>query len=337
MISEIGHQFNIRRVQKVTDEEYIAALRIYNETTPFEIRTETNEMNYWLSVNEENDLFEIYMFILYLDDKMIGLSMTTYIKKTKVVVDEYLAVPDQYRINTVFLIYLSLIQSYYKENNIDYSYYVTEISNKNSGKEINRESQISLKVLCAEEFGKINAPYYTLPLGLENHESNFEAILYIKTNDSIKSITKETYLQIVKSIYYDYSLTWYRKFMTSDGLKLYEQEINRNFQIIKRHLYNGKDKDNANVSVINHHCTALHLNGNYERTSGTIPITRKGKGKFVVLIIAAVCIFPFVIILGYSKLLELLGIPLSMTNTMLGNIISAIVTCLTTLYISNKK
>lgn len=126
MKNELGHKFSIRRVQKATDEEYIAALRIYNETTPFEIRTETNEITYWLSQNPDNELFELYMFVLYLDDKMIGLSMTTYIKRTKVVVDEYLAVLEQYRINTIFLIYLSLIQSYYKEHNIEYSYYVNK-------------------------------------------------------------------------------------------------------------------------------------------------------------------------------------------------------------------
>lgn len=251
MKNELGHKFSIRRVQKATDEEYIAALRIYNETTPFEIRTETNEITYWLSQNPDNELFELYMFVLYLDDKMIGLSMTTYIKRTKVVVDEYLAVLEQYRINTIFLIYLSLIQSYYKEHNIEYSYYVTEISNKNSGNDINRESQISLKVLCTDEFGKINAPYYTLPLGLDNHESNFEAILYIKTNDTIKNISKETYLQIVKSIYYDYSYTWYKKFLSTDELQKYHQEVDRNYNLILQ-----KVSQEDIINVVNSNCIA---------------------------------------------------------------------------------
>lgn len=332
MKGEIGYQFRIRRIQKVTDEEYIAALRIYNETTPFEIRTETNEMNYWLSVNTENDIFELYMFILYLDEKMIGLSMTTYIKRSKVVVDEYLAVLEQYRINTIFLVYLSLIQSYYKENNIDYSYYVTEISNKNFGKNINRESQISLKVLCAEEFGKINAPYYALPLGLENHESNFEAVLYLKTNDTIKSISRETYLQIIRSIYYDYSYTWYKKFMTSEELAIYKREVDRNFQLISQKVNNGDS-----VSVINSNCIALNPSNNFERTSGTIPVTKTGKNKVTILLVAVICILPLLLILGYSKALEYFGIPSSMLNTVIGNVISVTVTCLTTLYISTKK
>lgn len=332
MKNELGHKFSIRRVQKATDEEYIAALRIYNETTPFEIRTETNEITYWLSQNPDNELFELYMFVLYLDDKMIGLSMTTYIKRTKVVVDEYLAVLEQYRINTIFLIYLSLIQSYYKEHNIEYSYYVTEISNKNSGNDINRESQISLKVLCTDEFGKISAPYYTLPLGLDNHESNFEAILYIKTNDTIKNVSKETYLQIVKSIYYDYSYTWYKKFLSTDELQKYHQEVDRNYNLILQ-----KVSQEDIINVVNSNCIALNPSIMSEQTARTIPITKGKKWKTTILICIVIFVLPLLIILGYSKILDLTGIPTSVTTTVLGSVISVIVTSLTTLYISLKK
>lgn len=333
MKGDFGHEFSIRRIHKITDEEYIEALRIYNETIPFEIRTETNEINFWLSKNKENNYFEIYMFVLYLDGKLIGLSMTTYLKKTKIVVDEYLAVLDQYRINTIFLVYLSLIQSYYKENNIDYSYYVTEISNKDSGESINWESQISLKVLCTEEFGKINAPYYTLPLGLDNYESNFEAILYIKTNDAIKSISKETYLQIVRSIYYDYFLIWYEKFMTAEELIQYKQEIQRNYELIQNEVLDYSES----VSITNSTCIALNPENNFKRTAGTIPVSQNRPNKVTFLILCAIFILPVIIILGYSKLMAFMNIPLSSSTNIIGSVITVVLTSLVTLYISSKK
>ncbi len=331
---ELEHRFSIRRVNKATDEEYIAALRIYNETIPYEIRTESNEITYWLSVNDnKNNNFELYIFILYLDDQMIGLSMTTYIKTIKVVIDEYLAVLEEYRINTIFLIYLSLIQSYYAENNIGYSYYITEISNKNNGKNINRESQISLKVLCLEEFGKINAPYYALPLGLDNHESNFEAYLYLKTNDTIHSISKETYLQIVHAIYYDYSYVWYDKFLPRDELFEYKQEVDRNYNLILQKINESNENE---LGIINQNCN-ITGSSNADRTSGTIPVTKRTSYKLTTMIILAVCILPVILIVGYSKVLALFGIPVSETKTIIGSIISAIVTSLTTFYISKKK
>lgn len=333
MKGDFGHEFSIRRIHKITDEEYIEALRIYNETIPFEVRTETNEINFWLSKNKENNYFEIYMFVLYLDGKLIGLSMTTYLKKTKIVVDEYLAVLDQYRINTIFLVYLSLIQSYYKENNIDYSYYVTEISNKDSGKSINWESQISLKVLCTEEFGKINAPYYTLPLGLDNYESNFEAILYIKTNDTIKSISKETYLQIVRSIYYDYFLVWYEKLMSAEELIQYKQEIQRNYELIQNEVLDYSES----VSITNSTCIALNPENNFKHTAGTIPLSQNKPSKVTFLILCAIFILPVIITLCYSKLMVFMNIPLSSSTNIIGSVITVVLTSLVTLYISSKK
>lgn len=89
MKGDFGHEFSIRRIHKITDEEYIEALRIYNESIPFEIRTPTNEINLWLSKNKENNYFEIFVFVLYLDGKLIGLSMTTYLKKSKIMKQKY--------------------------------------------------------------------------------------------------------------------------------------------------------------------------------------------------------------------------------------------------------
>ena len=98
MTNQLEHRFSIKRISKTTEDDYIKALRIYNDTTPFEIKTPTNEITYWISKQKINTPFEVYAFILYLNDEVIGLSMTTYVKKTKVVVDEYLAVLEQYRI-----------------------------------------------------------------------------------------------------------------------------------------------------------------------------------------------------------------------------------------------
>ena len=122
MVNQLEHRFSIKRVVKTSEDDYIKALRIYNDTTPFEIKTPTNEITYWLNKQKVSTPFEIYAFILYLNDEVIGLSMTTYVKKTKIVVDEYLAVFEQYRIQTIFLVYESLIQNYYKETGIEISY-----------------------------------------------------------------------------------------------------------------------------------------------------------------------------------------------------------------------
>ena len=190
MDNKLEYRFAIKHIKKLTDDDYIKALHIYNDTTPYEIRTPSNEITFWLSKQNDTTPFKTYAFVLYLNDEVIGMSMTTYIKRTGVVIDEYLAVKEQYRIQTIFLGFEDLVQGFYKENNIEVSFFLTEISHKGNGNEIDRESRISLKLLCVQEYGKIDALYYALPLGLNNYESNFRAFLYIKGIDLRQYRTK---------------------------------------------------------------------------------------------------------------------------------------------------
>lgn len=331
MVNQLEHRFSIKRVVKTSEDDYIKALRIYNDTTPFEIKTPTNEITYWLNKQKVSTPFEIYAFILYLNDEVIGLSMTTYVKKTKIVVDEYLAVFEQYRIQTIFLVYESLIQNYYKETGIEISYYITEISHKESGKEMDRESRISLKMLCIEEYGKIEALYYALPLGLENHESNFIAHIYIKGIVPIQSISPKTYQDIVDSIYYDYWYTWYNAILPFSEMEIYKKIIDKNFESIKKSLTNNV----STMSVLHSNCNYLDIDADVSK--GSIPAKKHPSCPSFLIITPIIIILPLFIIWGYSEVLKALNLSITSISTMVGSIISAILTSLTTLYVTKKK
>ncbi len=331
MTNKLEHKFSIRRVEKTSDEDYVKALLIYNDTTPFEIKTPTNEITYWVNKQKVSTPFEVYAFILYLNDKVIGLSMTTYVKKTKIVIDEYLAVYDQYRIQTIFLAYESLVQNYYREAGIEISYYLTEISYKESGKEMDRESRISLKMLCVEEYGKIDALYYALPLGLENYESNFIAHLYIKGIEPVQSISTKTYQDIVDSIYYDYWYTWYDAILPSAEIAIYKKLIDKNFDLIKKSLANRT----ASTKVVHSNCNYLDINADISK--GSIPAKKQTQFPSLLFIVPTVIILPLLIIWGYDQALKILNLSISSVSTMIGAIISAVITSLTTLFVAKKK
>ena len=63
MTNQLEHRFSIKRVTKTSDEDYIKALRIYNDTTPFEIKTSTNEITFWLSKHHFYNIFFRYIQI----------------------------------------------------------------------------------------------------------------------------------------------------------------------------------------------------------------------------------------------------------------------------------
>lgn len=331
MTNTLEHKFSIKRIVKPSDDDYIKALHIYNDTTPFEIKTPTNEITYWLENQNESTPFEIYAFILYLNNEVIGFSMTTYIQKSKVVIDEYLAVNEQYRIHTIFLAYESLIQNFYKENGIDVSYYITEISNKGNGSEMDRESKISLKIMCIEDYGKINALYFALPLGITNHESHFIAHLYVKSVEPLQSITAKTYQDIVESLYYNYWYTWYYPILSPSELQIYKRQIDDNFEKIKQSL---TDYSN-NLSLTYTSCGNLENGADISKNS--IPIIKSNSKILLPILVLIILFLPLAIIGLYSEALKLFNLSLSSISSMIGSIISTIITTLVSLLITRKK
>lgn len=103
MENKLQYEFSIRRIETSSDPDFVVALKIYNETTPYEIKTNTNEIVTWLDNDEFICPFEPMYFALYYSDQLSGFAMMTYIRSQRLVVLEYIALELQFRINTVFL------------------------------------------------------------------------------------------------------------------------------------------------------------------------------------------------------------------------------------------
>ena len=331
MVEQLAYRFEIKRINKPTESEYITALRIYNETTPVEIKTNTNEITFWMQKSGPELLFDTVIFVLYLDDIIVGLAMVSYLRKTKIAIIEYLAVRNQYRVNAVFFPYINLLQNYMNTNNFDVSYYINEISNKDNGNNIDKESRLFKKLICLEGFGKVEAPYITLPLGLLNHESSFDAHIYLKSSDDIHSISKDTYLSIVNSIYYDYFYVWYSQFLSTDDLSIYKNRIDLSFEAIKKTL------STQTICKIQYANCPLLKAVDEEKTHGPLPTTRKSRNSLIPLLALVLLICPVAIIWIYNFILDWLGIQLSSVGNIIGGFISASITSISALILSKKK
>ena len=333
MKSELEYSFKIRRIEKSTDADYATALKIYNETTPYEIKTNTNEITMWLDRKENINLFESMFFALYYADILSGFAMMTYIQSQRIVVLEYIALAAQYRVNTVFFTYISLLESYLNTNQYDVAFILNEVSNRRNGSDIDKESQIFSKLLCIEGYGRINAPYLTPPLGTNNYESSFEAFLFAKAAGNIHALEKQTYLDIIKSIYFDYFLTWYTYTLPKNEVTQYSEILNKCFESVSKML-----STITTVSVIYSECPILQNNNQTLKTSGLPPTVQK-KPKiilyFIISMLLIIC--PIIIVLCYNYALTLLAIPMGAASDIIGNCLGAILTAGATLYIAKKK
>jgi len=332
-MNEVESRFSIKRVKKSSDADYACALKIYNETTAVDIKTSTNEITYWIEQPFTNgSSFELMVFVLYLDGTAIGFAMMCYIKRTKTVLIDYLAVYDEFRINAVLFPYLSLLQNYLNKNGYDVAYIVNEVSAKNKGMSINKESKMFKKLFCLEGFGEICADYYFPQLGLNNSESIFESNLYVKSNDNITCIRRETYLSIVDSIYKDYNTAWYMPFFINENDK--NQYISTNEQYYDKIC---KSIDDELIEIDYMECPIL-TGPKSENTSGVLPTKLKSKRNVKIpLLIMLVITCPLFIIWLYTFVLGLLGVPIDAANTMIGAVVSASITSASAILLARRK
>jgi hypothetical protein len=309
------YNFSIKHISSALDKDFIAALKIYSDTTPTVIATNTNELASWVSF-DKNDCFVPMQFALKFNDAVVGYAFVAYIKSTKVAIIDYVALEDAFRLNTIFLAFVNLLQSYVR-GKTQSKYFVVEISNRGNGKMLDRESLLFRKLLCLEGFCKVDYKYSTPQFGLENPETSLEAYLYVQSNDSVHSMKKETFIQIVSSIQ-SYYTQWFGRFLTPIELQAYEKILHNWFENIK------KTAIATEGDVLPFNCPLL--SDGIEKTHGYIAPTPFKKKKVLIFFALLILILPIIIIVIYNFILSRLDIPIGQVSVLIGAIISAGVT-----------
>lgn len=108
-----------------------------------------------------------------------------------------------------------------------------------------------------------------------NTESYFESLLYIKTNDNISQISKETYIDLVKAIYFDYYLFWYQPFMSNNEYIEYKKKVERVYQLVIQDVMNEMFCD---ISYVD--CPLFHESG-YIQPNTTLPVITRPQKKYL--------------------------------------------------------
>lgn len=214
--------FSIKRFLSSKDKDFTKALKIYNDTIPVDTKTSSNEIIYFVDHSKEQPKREMYFFGMFVDGNVVGFVESGYLCTTKTIIIDYIVLKNQYRLNSVFYPLFSLIQRYFSEQMVDYDYIVTEVSTKCPEESVDSESFFSKKMLQMEDFRVIDALYRQPRLGIDNLESNFNFQLMIRSAQSVATIKKQTYLAIVRDIYFEHYFTWYD---VADGERSHQYRI----------------------------------------------------------------------------------------------------------------
>ena len=284
----MNYNFEIKPLNTSRSRFFHDAMKVYCDNTPVDIYTNANELSEFIDIYNKNESYKHYFFACLLNDIVIGFSDIVYIKSLPMLLIDYFIIDKLYKKNCVFFTFLNMIISYFSDNNLPFNYIVTEISNRNNGKEIDIDGAFFKTLSKGEGFKEIKAEYEHPPLG-DNSESHIECKLFIKVNDSKNSINKDTYLKIVREIYEHYS-QWYIKsnILAADLSFKYQSILNDNYKNIKSKLNNIEKIQLSSDETIN--CKYYEKNNCAYYSSGSIPTTKNYLKKAIQIIVSLLVI-----------------------------------------------
>ncbi|MFQ9516403.1 MAG: hypothetical protein ACLRZ9_11350 [Eubacterium sp.] len=242
--------FELKHFENSRDKDFSRALKIYNDTIPVDTKTGTNEIIFFADNCNLQENRKMLFFGLYINNSIVGFVEAGYLKKTKTIIIDYIVIKEEYHLNSAFYPLFGLLQKYFSDAMIDYDYIVTEVSTKCPEESVDSESFFSKKMLQLEDFRIADQIYIQPQLGIYNIESNFQFQLMIRSAQPLVSIQKETYLAIVKDIYYEHYYAWYAE-VDKEHAQKYKEHIDEQYTIIEEQL---KDNKEIKFSVHNPIC-----------------------------------------------------------------------------------
>lgn len=226
--------YTIKLFDNSNSKDFIHALEIYSDEIPAELRTSPNEIIYWIDNYSKNFDDKLLIFGFYENNKIIGFSQCLYFKKERFITIDYFVVSSKYRGYHSFQMIVALLKEFLKTYKYEYNFIVTEVATEN------RSLQQLLKM---NGFGEIHSKFFQPYLGVNNHDSLVEAKLLYFPAYKDKTIKKETYEMIVKTIYYKHYIRWYSAFFSKSELKKYKKTISN----LEKKIFNKLNSD-INIS-----------------------------------------------------------------------------------------
>lgn len=226
--------YTIKLFDNSSSEDFINALEIYSDEVPSELRTSTNEIIYWIDNYSKKFNDKLLIFGFYEDNKVIGFSQCLYFKKEQFITIDYFVVSLKYRGHHSFQMIVALLKEFLKTYKYEYNFIVTEVA---------AENRSLLQLLKMNSFGEIHSKFFQPYLGVNNHDSLVEAKLLYFPAYKDKTIKKETYEMIVRTIYHKHYIRWYSAFFSKSELKKYKKTIND----LEKKIFNKLNSD-VNIS-----------------------------------------------------------------------------------------
>jgi len=208
MTSPAASSYELKRFVNAGDPDFAAALAIYVRNTPPSSRTDTNEIAYWLERFDKTFNTPFYVFGFYRNGTLIGYAEAAYFLTRRLLMLDYLVLDVGQRGHNVFFEFVDQLRRYLEGRHPEYQFAVAEITYGAGRTSPSAEALAKARLMRLQGFRVIPARYVQPRLYADDADSEALGNLLIHSAEPTDTIRRETYLQIVRTIYFEYYLKW---------------------------------------------------------------------------------------------------------------------------------
>jgi hypothetical protein len=200
--------YRLKRFVSSRDPGFAEALLLYVRNTPAAERTESNEIAFWLEEFGRGHDCVFYVFGFYRDEQLVGFAEVSYFFAEHLLIFDYLVIDAEHRRNNVFYEFVDHLKRYLEGAHPEYRYGVAEVCYGPNEQNPWPQAHLIVRLLKLQGFHVVRAPYFQPRLLLDDPESEMRADLLIYSSGGIEKLRVETFLAIVRAIYFKYYLPW---------------------------------------------------------------------------------------------------------------------------------
>lgn len=200
--------YRLKRFSSSADPDFAAALLLYVRGIAGPIRTDSNQITFWLDTPAKGFRGLFYAFGFYVNEQLVAFAEACYFTHTELLIFDYIVIEESYRRNNIFFEFADQLRQYFESAHPNYRYVVAEVGYGPGEQFPSRNSQLITRLLKLQGFRIAKAPYFQPRLVLADAETEMRADLLLFTDDPVDRIQRDTYVRIVRTIYFDYYLPW---------------------------------------------------------------------------------------------------------------------------------
>lgn len=217
--------YSIKLIKSVKNKDLTEALDIYIHTVDEGSETSTIQIRDYIQ-NKYNDKREMFFYILYVNNAVVGFAEYGYLPQSEVLLIDYICTKP--RNHTYFYNFYQMlfedISEFLKKKSYYIKYIITELSLKKDAenKYIDVDSNYYRQLFTMEGFKILRTPYYQPYCNMKGELfiSDFNLVikplingLFPKTN-----IDATFYQEIMADIYMNHYAAWYEKYMNPNDV-----------------------------------------------------------------------------------------------------------------------